>query len=153
MSDVSSYVCSSDPGQQAVVRGGTASVHALPMPEVDREISGRSGTIYFENRPLREVIDEMGRYTPLRIEVGRRAEAITVGGTFQTNPQGAEALLAMLEDGLGLQVRSEDGKRSEEHTSELPSIMRISYDVFSLETKTPYHTLTTRVSLHTHALP
>jgi hypothetical protein len=30
-----------------------------------------------------------------------------VGGTFETNPQGAEALLAMLEDGFGLKVRRE----------------------------------------------
>ena len=98
-------------GQQAVLRGGAASVHALPTPEVDREISWRSGTIYFEDRPLREVIDEMGRYTPLRIEVGPQAQAITIGGTFQTNPQGAEALLAMLQDGLGLHVRREDRQR------------------------------------------
>src|SRR3546814_10222383 len=42
-------------GQQAVVRGGTPSVPALPMPEVDRALSWRSGTNYFENRPLREV--------------------------------------------------------------------------------------------------
>src|SRR3546814_7909482 len=29
--------------------------------------------------------------------------------------------------------------RSEEHTSELQSLMRISYDVFCLKTKTPVH--------------
>lgn len=98
-------------GQQAVVRGDTGSVHALPVSELAREVSWRSGTIYFEERPLREVIDEMGRYTPLKIAVGPRAEAITIGGTFQTNSQGVEALLAMLEDGLGLNVRREDRQR------------------------------------------
>src|SRR3546814_5673286 len=32
------------------------------------------------------------------------------------------------------------GKRSEEHTSELPSLMRISYAVFRLKNKKPIHT-------------
>src|SRR3546814_15837596 len=40
-------------GQQAVVRGGTASVHALPMPAVARGILWRSGTIYFRSEGRR----------------------------------------------------------------------------------------------------
>src|SRR3546814_10486257 len=32
-------------------------------------------------------------------------------------------------------VKSDDGRRSEEHTSELQSLMRISYAVFCLKTK------------------
>src|SRR3546814_10909474 len=35
--------------------------------------------------------------------------------------------------------RSRGGKRSEEHTSELQSLMRISYAVFCLKKKSPYH--------------
>ncbi|WP_202839139.1 FecR family protein [Luteimonas saliphila] len=97
-------------GQQAEMQGTHASVRALPAPEVHREVSWRSGTVYFEDRPLDEVIDEISRYTPLRIEVGPRARTMTVGGTFQTNPQGAEMLLAMLKEGLGLEVRR-DGKQ------------------------------------------
>src|SRR3546814_5248680 len=38
--------------------------------------------------------------------------------------------------------------RSEEHTSELQSLMRISYAVFCLKTKNNIHT--TRTSTHTH---
>ncbi len=98
-------------GQQAVLRGNAASVHALAVQEVNREVSWRSGTLYFENLPLREVIEEMSRYTPLKIELAPRVRALTVGGTFQANPQGAEALLAMLEDGLELQVRREGRER------------------------------------------
>src|SRR3546814_8880818 len=44
--------------------------------------------------------------------------------------------------GLGLPRRLdpiEDGVRSEEHTSELQSLMRISYAVFCLKKKTNYH--------------
>jgi transmembrane sensor len=98
-------------GQQADLRGAHARVRALPLQQIEREVSWRSGSLYFEDRPLREVVAELGRYTPLRIEVGPGAQALTVGGTFQTNPQGAEALLAMLQDGLGLQVRREGGQR------------------------------------------
>src|SRR3546814_7583601 len=39
--------------------------------------------------------------------------------------------------------RSRTGWRSEEHTSELQSLMRISYAVFCLKKKKPHQTLTT----------
>jgi transmembrane sensor len=99
-----------DAGQQIDLGARRASAHALPASAIDRQTSWRSGTVYFENRPLKEVIAELGRYTPLDIELSPRVQQITIGGTFQTNPQGAEALLAMLQDGLGLEVRR-DGKR------------------------------------------
>lgn len=97
-------------GQQAELRGANTKVRMLALPEVGREVSWRGGTVYFDNRPLHEVVQELGRYTPLRIELGADARDLPVGGTFQTNPQGAEALLSMLHDGFGLQVRRE-GKR------------------------------------------
>lgn len=97
-------------GQQVEQQGAHGHVRTLPMSQIDHEVSWRTGAIYFEDRPLGEVIDEMARYTPLRIEVGAQARAIPIGGTFQTNPQGAEALLAMLEQGLGLEVRR-DGRQ------------------------------------------
>src|SRR3546814_3801411 len=43
--------------------------------------------------------------------------------------------------------------RSEEHTSELPALMRISYAVFCLKTKKPYTTLSSQIQkmyTHTH---
>ena len=97
-------------GQQVDLGARPASVRALPGPDIDRQTSWRSGTIYFENRPLKEVIAGIGRYTPLHIELSPKVQQITIGGTFQTNPQGAEALLSMLQDGLGLEVRR-DGKQ------------------------------------------
>ncbi|MDH5823907.1 FecR domain-containing protein [Luteimonas sp. RD2P54] len=97
-------------GQQADLRIAGTSVRALPMPQVEREISWRGGTVYFDDRPLQEVVAEIGRYTPLQIEVGAGAHDLKIGGTFQTNPQGAEALLTMLEDGLELDVQREGGR-------------------------------------------
>jgi transmembrane sensor len=98
-------------GQQADVSDADTQVRRLPPPEMERETSWRNGTVYFENRPLHEVVDEMKRYTLLQIELGATVRDLPVGGTFQTNPQGAEALLSMLHDGFGLQVRREDGQR------------------------------------------
>ena len=98
-------------GQQVDLAAKGGSVRALPAPDVDRQISWRMGTVYFENRPLGEVIAEMERYTPLRIELSPQVQQMTVGGTFQTNPKGAEALLSMLQDGFGLQVRRDGGQR------------------------------------------
>lgn len=96
-------------GQQADLHGSGTRVRSLPLPEVARETSWRGGTVYFENRPLHEVVDEMSRYTPLRIELGAGARDLPVGGNFRTDPQGVEALLSMLHDGLGLQVHRGTG--------------------------------------------
>lgn len=95
-------------GQQADVGHAGMQVRRVPPPEMERETSWREGTVHFANQPLHEVVDEMARYTPLRIELGVAVRDLPVGGTFQTNPQGAEALLNMLHDGLGLEVHRED---------------------------------------------
>lgn len=97
-------------GQRADMDEAGTQVRRVPPPEMERETSWRGGTVYFANQPLHEVVDEMGRYTPLRIELGADVRDMPVGGTFQTNPQGAEALLSMLHDGLGLEVHREDDR-------------------------------------------
>src|SRR3546814_4025730 len=56
---------------------------------------------------------------PVGIEVGQRAPEIVLPG-----PEGTEVALSSLR-----------GNRSEEHTSEIQSLMRISYDVFCLKKK------------------
>lgn len=98
-------------GAQADLRPGHTEVRALPALQVTREVSWRTGTVHFENRPLREVAEELGRYTPLRIELSDRARDLRVGGSFQTNPQGVEALLTALRDGFRLEVRREGEQR------------------------------------------
>ncbi|WP_175597186.1 FecR family protein [Peristeroidobacter soli] len=100
-----------DAGQQADLRGPVTHMRALAVTDVAREVSWRGGTAYFENRPLHEVVDELSRYSPLRIELSERTRDLPVGGTFRTNPQGVDALLSMLRDGFGLQVRSEGDNR------------------------------------------
>src|SRR3546814_4001762 len=45
-------------------------------------------------------------------------------------------------------IRAFDAVRSEEHTSELQSLMRISYAVFCLKNKTNYKTTTKKKTVH-----
>src|SRR3546814_2079377 len=53
--------------------------------------------------------------------------------------------------GLGVEQRLRRGARSEEHTSELQSLMRISYAVFCLKKKTSHICRSKQLyTLHTH---
>src|SRR3546814_6644836 len=73
----------------------------------------------FDQAPLSEVATEFNRYNRRQIVVtDPAAAAIRIGGTFQASNVDAFARL-----------------RSEEHTSELQSLMRISYAVFCLKKK------------------
>jgi transmembrane sensor len=93
-------------GEQVQVRGGQSAIRSLEANDLARASAWRSGSVYFEDQPLGEVVAEMERYTSLRIEVADAAvRRIRVGGTFSSNPEGAEAMLTMLQDGFGLTVR------------------------------------------------
>src|SRR3546814_5115516 len=71
-------------------------------------------------------------------EVVRRAakESLQVPGVEALGAGLHHCALGVGEDGLGLGEEVEDRERSEEHTSELQSLMRISYAVFCLNKKT-----------------
>jgi transmembrane sensor len=71
-----------------------------------RAMAWRDGILYFENRRLEEVVAELSRYSPVHFVIDNEAlRQLPIGGTFQASPQGTEAFLAMLEQGLGLKVR------------------------------------------------
>jgi transmembrane sensor len=95
-------------GQQADLHGATTTTRKVSSEELARSVSWRGGTLYFENRPLGEILDELGRYTPLKLVVQDEGlRHLSVGGTFEANPQGVESLLAMLQQGFGVTVRRE----------------------------------------------
>jgi len=96
-------------GEQADIEEGVTATRQLSTAQVQRSLTWREGTVYFENRPLGEVIAELDRYTTLKVAVRDQSLArLPVGGTFRTSPEGAEALLSMLEHGFGLRVHHED---------------------------------------------
>src|SRR3546814_7697059 len=78
---------------------------------------------------------------------------LTTGDTLYSNRSNPQ--LEIVEDSVGrhdflLTPCSVDTFRSEEHTSELQSLMRISYAVFCLKKKTDHTTLMTNYSARLH---
>ena len=93
-------------GEQADVHGRAEMIHALNSAQLSRLLAWRKRSIYFQDQPLGEVVNELMRYTTLKIEFDDDALLrVPVGGTFQTSPEGAEALLTMLHDGFGTTIR------------------------------------------------
>lgn len=96
------------PGQQAELSATAATTRKLSPNELARAVAWRSGTLYFEKQRLAEVVHELNRYTPRQVILeDEKLRALAVGGTFQTNPQGAEALVHLLEQGFEVSVRHE----------------------------------------------
>jgi transmembrane sensor len=99
-------------GEQADAQGNADVIRALNATELNRSLAWRKKSLYFHDEPLGNIVNELMRYTSLKIEVvDDSLRQLPVGGTFQTSPEGAEALLKMLEDGFGARVRRAGGDR------------------------------------------
>src|SRR3546814_5772816 len=117
ISDWSSDVCSSDLSERAIE---AANGPAPAMASAD----------YFPSRP---------KPTPSRrARRGPRGWALYIAKQNSRLPP-SSAVLRPLSLRSAVQVRSARRFRSEEHTSELQSIMRISYAVLCLQKKTYNH--------------
>lgn len=93
-------------GEQADAQGNADVIRALNAAELNRSLAWRKKSLYFHDEPLGNVVNELMRYTSLEIEVvDESLRQLPVGGTFQTSPEGAEALLKMLQDGFGARIR------------------------------------------------
>lgn len=69
-------------GQQVTI--GEAGVGKVAMVDAERAESWRRGELVFDNRPLREVVDEVNRYRPGRIILANGALAdIPVSAVFR----------------------------------------------------------------------
>jgi transmembrane sensor len=97
-------------GQRVDIGASAAVMRALSAADLTRSSGWRSGSLYFENQPLGEVIEELSRYTAARLIVtDDTLRRLPVGGSFQANTQGVESLLSMLQDGLGVKLRRDAG--------------------------------------------
>jgi len=93
-------------GEQADARGRAKVIHELNSAQLSRLLAWRKSSLYFQDQPLGDVVSELMRYTTLKIELDDDAlRRLPVGGTFQTSPEGVEALLTMLHDGFGTTIR------------------------------------------------
>lgn len=98
-------------GHQADLHGTTVAIRSLRPAELLHAISWRTGTLYFEDQPLSEIAQELGRYTPLHIVIpDEHLRQLPIAGTFDATPRGVETFLTMLGQGLNLSVRR-DGER------------------------------------------
>ena len=95
-------------GEQVDLAAGFAHERRLSRDELAEALAWRSGRVYFEDRPLAEVVAELNRYSVEQLVVDDGAlRAMRVGGTFQASPKGTAALLGMLERNFGIRARHE----------------------------------------------
>jgi transmembrane sensor len=93
-------------GEQADAHGSADVIRALNAAQLNRMLAWRKSSLYFQDQPLGDVVNELMRYTTLKIEImDDSLRQLPVGGTFQTSPEGTEALLKMLQDGFGMKIR------------------------------------------------
>jgi transmembrane sensor len=96
-------------GEQADVHNRAEVIHELNPAQISRLLAWRKGSLYFQDQPLGDVVNELMRYTTLKIEFDDDTlRSLSVGGTFQTSPDGVEALLTMLHDGFGTTIGRDD---------------------------------------------
>jgi len=95
-------------GEQVRVSNVASEVRSLAPAQLTRSLAWRKGSIYFKDDRLTDVVDELSRYTTLKVVIeDERLQGLTIGGTFATSPAGIETLLVNLEKGFGLHVRRE----------------------------------------------
>src|SRR3546814_5451445 len=135
ISDWSSDVCSSDLEHNALFRAKARladftfaretsfTVKVLFRPQDDRHEQHRQRHAYDRASPKRFGHDRIMPVIPE--EAGERERIISRGGHLKEEPRHR----------AGQQADQQERDRSEEHTSELQSLMRISYAVFCLKKK------------------
>src|SRR3546814_3018267 len=136
ISDWSSDVCSSDLSEPYRIKNG-AWILSRDWEKVGRYYQGKQRRLPPFEYSVTRTIDDLfaardwllqSRLIATDVETACHPAQITCNGYTGIHPSG--------------QVR-----RSEEHTSELQSLMRISYAVFCLKKKNERHTIKTQ---HTH---
>ena len=50
-------------GEQVHVQGSAEVIHAVDSAQMNRLLSWRKSTLYFQDQPLGEVVEELMRYT------------------------------------------------------------------------------------------
>lgn len=109
-------------GEQADLEGRVAATRKLSTEELARAAAWRDGWLYVENENLCDVIAELNRYTPRQLILeDAQLCSLSVGGSFQANPQGAEAMLTMLAGNFGARIRH-DGDRAYIQGAANPSV-------------------------------
>lgn len=103
VSEAQSITTTVTAGQKATLDRGKESVESVKREELNRMLSWREGLLVFSGEPLEDVIEEISRYTSLKIMiVDPRIREIRVGGYFRTRE--INAIFDALEASFGIRV-------------------------------------------------
>lgn len=97
-------------GHQASFDDRMESVDRLEPTEIERKLSWRSGFLKFDGEPLSDVVDEIGRYTTVKIIIDDPTlRDLRVGGYFRTGD--IDTMLDVLDRSFGV-TYSWEGKEA-----------------------------------------
>lgn len=115
ISDASGAQASSDTvaeltkGQIALFQETIEDITHVSEAELNRKLSWRQGMLAYAGEPLRDVIADVSRYTPIDIEIAEQAlNDIRIQGYFKVGE--TEALFEILELTFGIRVERVDEK-------------------------------------------
>jgi transmembrane sensor len=90
-------------GKVASFGNAVDSVESLPQAELSRRLAWREGLVKFDGEPLWQVVEEVSRYTTLKILIRDTHTAnMRIGGHFKIG--GTDALFEALQSGFGLRI-------------------------------------------------
>ncbi|MEM1112222.1 MAG: FecR domain-containing protein [Pseudomonadota bacterium] len=91
-------------GQKAVFRNELQSIETLAMADLERSLAWRQGVLAYADERLADVIDDVSRYTEIKISMsGRDVAERRVAGYFRVGE--VDALFESLQLSFGLQVK------------------------------------------------
>jgi transmembrane sensor len=92
--------------QTVILANDVPRIETLDEAVLDRMLSWRDGMLAFEGEPLSQVVEEVSRYTPTRIEIqDPELRDLRIGGYFRVGE--TDALLEALETGFGVAITRE----------------------------------------------
>jgi len=97
-------------GQSATLSNTINQLQTLVQQELDKQLSWRHGFLSFSGEPLKKVVREINRYTPVTIEIADpELENLPVGGRFRVDD--LDAMLDVLETSFGIRISRIDDQR------------------------------------------
>ena len=107
-------------GQSATLNNTVNELHTLAQQELEQQLSWSHGFLSFSGEPLKKVVNEINRYTPITLEITDPAlETLKVGGRFRVDD--LDAMLEVLETSFGIRISRTGDQRILLYSSAKPS--------------------------------
>jgi len=79
------------------------TIESIESSAVDNQLAWQRGFLIFDGEPLKQVMQEVGRYTDLRFKVDQEIEGVQIAGYFKTDD--VDALLHSLEENFDIKSK------------------------------------------------